>query len=213
MGMASTTAAVVELVGGLARGLGIPRRELDLDDGDEQLPPGRRIGLLDRPPTERASVAHSALRQSQQRQAGLRRVAALCGAVVRRSASSNSPRSRCTSASWYHAPNAPDQSPIRTRSCATRDAAIASDHAPCRQKSAARCAWHWPVNITMSGRSPHQRSSAIVHSWARRTSNARWQVPMTEQYTMPDATGETSPAVTATIASSSSASPVPDRRA
>ena len=65
-----------------------------------------------------------------------------------------------------------------------------------------RCTRHVPVKLTMSGCCSHQRVNAAVHSWARRGSYAAWQPMITPQYTKPLTIGESSPAVTATMASS-----------
>ena len=65
----------------------------------------------------------------------------------------------------------------------------------------------------MSGCFPHQTASAAVHSWARRHSRISWQASITEQYTVPATGGDSSPATTATIASSSNPRPSPTRPA
>ncbi len=57
---------------------------------------------------------------------------------------------------------------------------------------------------TMSGCSAHHWVRADVHSRARRTSNTLWQNAIVLQYTSPVTIGDTSPAHTATMHSSSS---------
>ena len=61
---------------------------------------------------------------------------------------------------------------------------------------------------TMSGCPAHHCVSAEVHSRARRSSNTLWQNAIVLQYTSPVTIGDSSPAVTATIVSSSSRRPV-----
>ena len=113
-----------------------------------------------------------------------------------------------------------------SRSLARRASAAASCHAPWNCMSSARFSRHCPRNCTSCGWDSHQRSSAAVHSWARRRSKTCWHdVDHASSRRCPTMTGDTSPAVTETIASSmqreasrglararSSASPSPEPR-
>ena len=93
------------------------------------------------------------------------------------------------------------------RSPARRASSSASRHAPSSCSTSARCTRQRPVNATISGCNAHQSARARVHSRARRTSYTSWQARMTPQYTSPVTMGESSSAVTATMLSSSRASP------
>ena len=90
---------------------------------------------------------------------------------------------------------------------ARSSSASASAYAPCSRISWPRCTAHWPVKATRPGWESHQVLRACVHSPARPRSETSWQASIAEQYTSPENTAETSPASTATIASSSTRSP------
>ena len=92
-------------------------------------------------------------------------------------------------------------------SYARRASSSASGHRPRRRKISARCARHSPRYGTRPGCASHQSFNASVHSCARRMSSISKHAEITLQYTTPETIGVTSPAVTATITSSKSATP------